>query len=486
MLLKSATYTVSFLIMIYIVRRLTVKDFGLYNLLYGAMGYIGLLSSLGIPSTFQRFLPEFFRQGELHNIGTLVRRGILIRSAVAAGLIILALILAQPLDHVFKAEEWSRYFLIFSWGILCYMIVELLNFTLTSIFAYKPFALINICYALFRAVMVFIVLKAQPSLGSLLFIEAGAFAALAAALSAIVFLGSRIKPRNTPASEFPTSRITKYAGSSYFNEMGNTLFDPSTSYFLIAGFLNPIAVGIYAFAGQVLTQISKFYPHVLFQDIIRPMFFSNYSESRQPELLEKYGNFLVRLIAFYTFPLVAGVFILGRPIITMIFDPKYLTAYTVLVILSFFKMIFSMQFPFLIILQSLEKVRIIFYANIFAVLNVIGSIVAINVIGINGAALAACLCALGQVVFLYYFTVRCAGFHLEVGPLITILINTAVMTALLLLIQRFAVGVLGLIAVILIAAAVYLAASYFVPPFNTAERRLINRISGMRVFQVKA
>jgi O-antigen/teichoic acid export membrane protein len=58
------TLTVGALVTTYIIRSLTIKDFGIYTLLYSMIGYISVISSSGISSIFRRFIPEAFQRKE--------------------------------------------------------------------------------------------------------------------------------------------------------------------------------------------------------------------------------------------------------------------------------------------------------------------------------------------------------------------------------------------------------------------------------------
>src|SRR5450631_3669026 len=64
--------TVGAFITAFIIRSLTVKDYGIYTLLYSLIGYISVISSFGIPYVFQRFIPEAFQQKEYSLLKSLI------------------------------------------------------------------------------------------------------------------------------------------------------------------------------------------------------------------------------------------------------------------------------------------------------------------------------------------------------------------------------------------------------------------------------
>ena len=118
---KFITPLVTFLITIYIVRKLSVEEFGIYNVLIAAMGYIGLFSSLGLPSIFQRFIPEFNTKKNISKIKKLVLQGSLFRTALAALFILLIILLSDLSGRLFQIEGWLGYFQLFCLAILFFL-----------------------------------------------------------------------------------------------------------------------------------------------------------------------------------------------------------------------------------------------------------------------------------------------------------------------------------------------------------------------------
>ena len=70
---------ITFLISVYIIRSLSVTDYGIYNTLLAIMGYVALFSSFGLANIFERFIPEFARKKEIAMLKKLVDKSLLLR-----------------------------------------------------------------------------------------------------------------------------------------------------------------------------------------------------------------------------------------------------------------------------------------------------------------------------------------------------------------------------------------------------------------------
>ena len=101
---------INFLLIVFIIRKLSVDEYGIYLFLISMMGYINLLSSLGIPGVFQRFLPEFYQKGEIDKLRQLVNKGLIWRCALSSGIILILILFSGLIGHFFKVNEFYRFF----------------------------------------------------------------------------------------------------------------------------------------------------------------------------------------------------------------------------------------------------------------------------------------------------------------------------------------------------------------------------------------
>ena len=73
---------------IFLVRTLSENDYGVYNLLYSVIALMGMVFSLGIANTLQRYMPEYYSRGEFSLAHRLYRFSALFR--LLSNVIILA------------------------------------------------------------------------------------------------------------------------------------------------------------------------------------------------------------------------------------------------------------------------------------------------------------------------------------------------------------------------------------------------------------
>lgn len=483
---KTVTPIVTFLITIYIVRKLSVGEYGTYHVLLGAMYYIGLLSSLGLPSIFQRFVPEFHTKRHFTKIKRLVFRGSFYRTGLAAMFIVIIILFSGLSGRLFNIDDWQGYFQIFSLAILFFLETELIGLTLTSLFLHKYYVISNLTYILMRAVLLYYLLNRGLALKGLLLGEVVMYGIFLALL--VFFYHSRFVRKSRDESEsgqteLPVKRLFKYGALSYFNEMGVMVLDVSTDIFIISAFLGPVAVGIYAFANKLTGMLSRILPHSLLQEVIRPSFFIKYVASDSDNALQKMGNLLIKIIAFFAIPTTFAVIILGEKIIVLLFDPKYIASLNVLWIVVSFLTIRHFQGPLGLILQSLEKVHFLFYSKIFSIYNLIFDLIVVQYWGITGVAIVTGSAILFQDVFLYFAIKREAGFALSFRPLFSVILNSLPMAAVLYLLNDSITNLLVFTFVVALGTLVYFVTCFMHKIFTAEEQNVLNKIIGKPLFK---
>ena len=122
---------------IFLVRALTEYDYGIYNLLYSLIAFMGMFFSFGIANTLQRYIPEYYHKGEyeiahrLYRVASLIR---LISNVVVLGVILL---LWEYLAPLLKIHQYKDFFLLFCLIILLHLQWGILETCLNSYFLQK-------------------------------------------------------------------------------------------------------------------------------------------------------------------------------------------------------------------------------------------------------------------------------------------------------------------------------------------------------------
>lgn len=479
---RSVAPVVNLLVTIYIIRKLSVDDYGIYNILFALMGYVGLFSSFGMPHIFQRYIPEFYENKQIGELKKLVENGLFWRFIFGGGLILIIILFSNQLGSLFKFQGALQYITVFSIAIIFFLESRLLNITLTSVFRHKSYTIAQIVYVFFRAGVLYYLVKIGKGLTGILLAESLAFLFLFV-LQFIYFKRFLSNYQITKKSKLPIKRLLRFGGYSYFYEIGSEILAVSTDYFIISAFLGPTAVGIYAFAARVMHLISHVLPQQIFINIIRPVFFTKYTQNSDYEQLNRMSNFLMKIIAFFSLPIVIGVLILGDKLIVYVFDPKYLESLKVLWIVVIFMSLHFFMDPVGLVLQSIEKVQIIFYSKIFAIYNLIADILVVKTFGVIGVAVATGSAVLFKSLFCYYYARKYTGLKVDFKSLGVILLNSIVMGLAIYPLRGMITSLVSFIAAISIGALVYVIMAYFNKAFSPEERETVNKIFSKNIFR---
>jgi len=471
----------NFLITIYVVKKLSVQDYGIYNLLYAIIGYLTLLTSMGILNILQRFLPEYNKKNEFSIVKRLVRSSLFIRLLLAIIYIVILVMLGPKLNFLLKVENIDYYIRFFSLGIILFLLIQVLEVSLGSLLLNKYILVSYFITTLIRGALVYLFLEMNYGIMGLLMAETVFYSFLAIMLFSSYYLGFARK-KSTIQSDLPLKRFLRYGGFSYFDEVGETILDVKTDFFVISTFLGPTMVGLYAFADKILEMVSKILPFKLLKSLIRPVFFSKFAETEGEETLNAHFNFLVKVIAFFAFPVFLGIIALGDKIILFLFDEKYLSALKILWVMAGFMMINSFQFPLQLVVQAKEKVEVTFISKIFSIYNLVGDILVVRPFGILGVGLVTCSARLFQNLFVFFRMKKYALLNIEFSPLIKIFINSLATMLVLFVLRHWITNAMLLILMLFGGAGVYLFFSFVNKSFFPEEREKINNMLPRPIF----
>ena len=479
---KLITPVLAFFMGIYIVRHLSLEEYGTYNLLLALMMYIGLFSSLGLPNIFKRFIPEWQHQGHQGNLIYLIKKGMLVRGALIILLSLLTVAFSPTLSALFHIHINTQLFAFFALGILFFLEAQLMGLVLTSLFMHRYFALAQVLYALCRTTLVYVLIERGWALKGLLIGEVLGYAILIIG-QLFFFYQHYYRDRCTlKVVDFPFKRIKKYAGFAYFNEMGEQILDVSTDILIISIFLGPPMAALYAFATNTIKFIMRWMPHRLLVDVITPVFYRRFAEEKDHADLQWMFTLILKMVFFFFVPFAMLILINGDVLIRFVYDPKYMAALRVMQIVVVFRLFNAVNLPMGLVVQALEKVEIHFYSKIFSIYNLIGNLLVVNQYGITGIAIVTSTAILFKNVFTYFKIRKHIKLTLPAISIIKILINASVMAIFLIVYHASIDSVSGFIIACLLGAVLYLLTSIVIKPFSEHERDMLNRIIGKKIF----
>jgi len=465
-----------------IARTLSVEEYGIYNILFAVSVWVSILTGFGLPNIFQRFIPEALQSQDYGLIKSLVKKGLLVRLILSVFAVVFLALFPGPIGNVFNVKGWERYFLIFLIAIICMLEVGLWRVVFNGLFLQKYAVISNICWSSCRVILISLVVLWGKGLTAVLIVETVSWIVWLSLLAIFYHKYFLAIHKETDKIELPYKRFLRYGGFSFLSEMGSTVLDMATDLFVITIYLGPVAAGIYGFCDRIIKLFRQVLPHAVLRNIIQPVFFAHYAETQNLKELEKMFNFLTKLTALFLFPLAIWLCVLGKEFIFYIFGEKYLSAYLPLcIIISFFAAnAFSESAG--LVLQSIEKVNILFYSKIFAFYNLVGDLLVVKSYGVVGVALVTSSAVLFKNLFCLYFTRQYINLHIHFVSLMKIVTNALLMGLALSLMRPYIDSLFSFILISAIGAVVYFAICFFNKAFTSEERRLINKMLPMKLF----
>ena len=442
---KLITPLLGFLILAFIIKNLSVEDYGIYQILISFLSVVGLLSSFGIQNIFTRYIPEFQKLNQNWNIRRIVFSGMLIRLLIS--IIIIGIIHLFPVQifTLFKISSTNNYFSLFSIFIILQLEFYLLRAVLTSLFLHQYLVYANIVFSLLRFGLVFIYLRFGWGLKGLILGEIISTLILVLICMGVYYYKYICNISNVKKTNLDFKRIFKYGIYNQLNEVGVHILSITTDIFIISAYLGPVAVGIYAFASRLVRLVTNILPHRMFEDLIKPSFFTKYAETKNDEELNKMFNLLMKIIAFTVIPTLGLLYILGDKIIVLLFDPEYLTSLPILRVIIIFFSLNALLVPIGLVLHAIEKVNIILYSKIFAVYNLVGDLLVIDSFGIIGVAIITSSAELFKHVFCFILAKKYVKLRLDRISIIKIVLNSIMPLFVVTFLSQYIVSIIGLI-----------------------------------------
>lgn len=471
----------NFLILVYVVRQLSVENFGIYNLLINILTVGLIFTGVGLPQTLERFVPEF-RSGESRNkIKKIFSAGLLLRICLGVMFVLVLNLFTTQIGSFFNfTESLYRLIPIFSVVILFHIENQLIgdSFLLANL-RHKYWNTARIIYGGIKFGLFLFVL--YRGLGLFWIVVAWSFAEF---VLFMLYFVKTFRWFSLKAIDFSVfdKRVFSFMAVSFLIVIGTITRQITVDNFLISRYLGVKEVGLYSFVFGIPLILLKWSPAKMLKNLFLPIFIRKYTENKSKKSLEKMFTFYNKVIFFATLPMFAGVSLLSRPIIRIVFDPQYLKVnylFNIALVFIFFR---SFIYPFEVILRTTEKINIILYATFFTVYNIVVGIILISKLGIVGAVIASG--TTGLLILAYYkITVQRfieTGYHFK--SLAKVALNTAVMGVFLYSVEGYVKNMWHLMGAVVLGALVYLMSSYINKCFSPEERDILNNSIGRKVF----
>ncbi|MFC1824171.1 oligosaccharide flippase family protein [Thermodesulfobacteriota bacterium] len=476
-------YIFAFLASLYIIRKLTVNDFGIYNFVIVLITTAQFLTSLGLEPAIIRYLPEFKEKKNHYVLKRIVLIPMLLRFFAVFIFIFIMLSMNSWISSTFNLPPFfNKLLLPVSLIILLALESQLLgDAALVSLFENRYWNYSKIIYSLLKFILFYFSLSLGYGiwgiLWSWLFVELVLFSMFLIKAYEVIFL---LPTKKEDEKQFPLTRLIRFSRYLVFQQ-GIWLFrDKAADIFLLSYFLGTYEVGLYSFAFGIPLMMMSFSPGSILRGILTPLFVRSYIRNRDTQQLSYFFELVNKIIFFTMVPFFTILIILADKVIEHVFNPAYLEVTGLFVISLLFVMVQQFAYSYSAIIYTLEKTKIHFVASLFAFYNLIMDLILIPMLGILGAILATG--SAGVLVLIYYH------WALEKEGLIKLkypwksfgyfTINT-LLTALLALLGKYFINSLFSLACILTFCFLfYLIFSYINKGFDQRDRDTFNHAIG--------
>jgi len=478
---RSISAIVSLFIAIYILNRLVVEEYGIYNLLFAALTLISMFVSFGIPSVIERYVPEYYQNKDYTILKKLIFYGLLCQTVAFTICVVLIWFCISPIALFLKAPPIIDYFSIFLFVIILAIQIRSLRYILNSLLLQGYENLMLFIYSILQGGLYYFALRQGYGLKGLiwaaLLVNLITFVLYLLVIRAYVFL----LPSQSKKGD-SIQRVFKYGLLSYFNELSYMGYEIPIDIYIISNFLGPKAVGLYSFAALMSFRIINWTPAKVADSVITPIFIRRYTQNNDQAELCYMFQLLNKFIAFFLFPLTAGVVFLGSEMITYIV-PKYRETLPIFIMFMIVYGINAIAFSVGLIWQILEKPQIGLYSRVFILYNLIMDIILVRYFGIAGVAFATGSSLVFKAVLQFILTKRYIDIKFPWGTFLKMAINSGIMVMVLLFARQYIVDVYSLILVILVGILSYFSVSYLHKTFERRDRDIFNKMIGIPIFR---
>ncbi len=383
-------------------------EFGIYVYAWTWVGFLGMLSALGIGSSAQRFIPAYRTRGDLDHLRGFLTgsRLMCIGNGIAVGTLVLATVLV--LRHRI-ADYYLVPFVLVSATLPAFTLSTLadpvarsfdwIELALLPVFIVHPLIVIAISGSFFLA-------GGMVSADTVLAVAVAAFWAVI--IVQMIVLRRRLSgqipagPRRYAFADWLKTALPLALVDSFFILL--TYVDT----LVLQAFVGPAEVAVYYAATKTLALVNFIYFAVSAASAHR---FSEYHTAGEHDKLAAFLAQTIRWTFWPSLALAAAMLLLGKPILVL-FGPGFADGYHLIVIMSVGLVARAAVGPAERLLNMIgqQKICAAIYATAFAV-NLALCLLLIPRLGLTGAAIATAAAVLTESTLLFVVAKRRLGLH---------------------------------------------------------------------------
>ena len=481
---KLVSAVLSFFTFTYIVKAVSVEEYGFYSSIINIIFFITLILDFGIPEIVLRYFPEYMEKKDPYIMKEILSRCLKLIFRGSAILVIAALILLFSFHNNAAVNSFLRFtpFLVILGSL---KVLSLVFSNILNAFLYQGYRnMFEVLTALLKLILTSI--SINMGLGVCGIVISCGIADFFLIVSSFLRLYKPLYGQaraNSPAQKVSLQRFEKFGRNEYFYKLFWFFTDNRIDIYIVTFFLGITSAGCFAFAINTTNMLMEWTPGTIFRNVISPLFVRQYAKNKGLEELQYLFQLYNKFLLFLTFPIYLFIGILSKEIITYVFDQKYLTAIRPFQLFLFFTFFINFIIPIRSILSVLERPDISNLSNVFAVLKFIFILFFINYYNINAVAIAYGITLFAIIAFNLsmmrtFFTPRYPR-----EAILKIAVNGLVIGVALSLVKSHITNTSGLITMGLMGFMAYAGLSYYNKPFSDYDRELLNSGLKMRLWK---
>ena len=483
---KGLNAIVSLLTLVALARWMMPDAYGVYIAFLALQSTLLALSSLGIDTTAERFLPELRTR---HPDDELLGFMMAAMFARLGSLLLLTLIVwfsAQPITNLVGLESYLG---IFKFWVLVVGLTGMLSFTVVLLEAMLHQRQAQRCMSIYvtsKLVLLGLVHQyLKLDLDTLVTIEL-----IATGIAAVV--GVWLLIRRFPIGGLKSGwqvvlanrqRIRRFAFYNYIAQIIFQFFNAEVMKLLVTRLLGVLQAAHYGFAYSWAETVQRYLPAVLLLRLIKPVFVSRYTKTGDFTLLNEMARIILKLNLLMLAPIIAFAAVYGEEFLFILSKGKYADAHWILVSVLGLLVLTSHQLVLSLLASTLEKNTMQLYAGIASTIAFPCALFLIPSFGSLGAVAAS---AVSGFVYNTFATIylRYAGYNYrpDLRGAGIFLISGGLLYGITLGLRSMLTGWGWNAVAMIIGTVIYLAIVRVMSTFSHQERELINSILPKRVF----
>ncbi len=483
---KAFNGIISLLTLIMLARWMAPDAYGVYIAFLALQISLLAVSSLGIETTAERFLPELRTHHADSELLGFVMAAMVARLGTLLVLVLIAWFAAQPITALIGLEQYSDIFRIW---IVVIGLTGMFSFTVALLEAMLHQRHAQRCISIYVFIKFMLIGLANQHLHLdievLVHIEliATGMAALVSAWALVQHFPTNGIQNGWQMVLENRKRMKHFAIFNYTAQIVFQLFNAQIMKLLVTKLLGVLQAASYGFAYSLTETVQRYLPAVLLLRLIKPVFVNRYVKTRDFRLLNEMARIILKLNLLILAPIIVFSAMFGSDLLAILSNDKYGDAHWILVGLLALLVPASHQLVLSLLAGTLEKNAMQLYAGIASCVAFPCALLFIPEWGPMGAMMAS---AVSSVVYNIFATIylRRAGFDYrpDVRGVGVFVLAGIALYGLSLGLQIVLSGWAGITTVLLLGSATYLILVRVMSAFTHEERALLNSILPKRVF----